>query len=466
VPVRRGRSGARSAPVSAPEEVYSGRILRDGRLVPADVGITDGRIVAVRRQLTGGRRHDLGQQVLLPSALDLHVHFRDPGPPGAGEGFDTGTLQAVHGGVGAVVDMPNTLPPVDSLEHLEEKEGRARGRCQCDVLLYAALVPRADVETLGRRAAGFKLYLSPTTGDLPIPSWEELPALLQRVAATRLPLHVHAEDPRGFGDLASAKDARAWDAARPASSEESALSRLLPGPPSLKLHLAHLTTRKGVELARTHGVSGEVTPQHLLLAAPDSSDARWKVNPPLRREEERSALFTEFAQGRVPMLASDHAPHPLAEKERPFPLAPAGMPGVETALPLLLARVRDLEVPLSTVVQASSERPARFLGLPRGSIAPGQEADLLAVDFRQVRRIRAGELHAPCGWTAFEGLRGIFPTLHLLRGEVLISGGEFVGSPRGRILRPGDLPPRPAVRPLTGLPTEGSADRAWEARGR
>lgn len=460
MPVRRERSRAPVAPAPVPEEVYSGRILRDGRLTTVDVGIAGERIVAVKAHLTGGKRHDLGEQVLLPSALDLHVHFRDPGPPGAEESFDTGTLQAVYGGVGAVVDMPNTAPPVDSLDHLEEKEGRARGRAHCDVLLYAALLSRTPVEALGRRAAGFKLYLSPTTGELPIPSWEEVPALLDRVAATRLPLHVHAEDPGAFGDLASAGDARAWDAARPALSEAKALSRLLPGPPSLKLHLAHLTTRKAIELARAHGVSAEVTPHHLLLASPASTDGRWKVNPPLRKEEERAALFGEFAQGRVPMLASDHAPHPLTDKERPFPLAPAGIPGVETSFPLLLARVRNQELPLTTVLQAISERPARFLGLPRGAIAPGQEASFVAVDFRAVRRIRAAELHAPCGWTPFEGFPGIFPVLHLLRGETLLSGGEHVGSPGGRILRPGDLPPPPSVRPLTGLPTEGSPDRA------
>ncbi len=416
--------------------------------------------MAVKVSLTGGKRHELGEQVLLPSAVDLHVHFRDPGPPGVAESFDTGTLQAAYGGVGAVVDMPNTLPPVDSVEHLKEKQERAHGRSRCDVLLYAALLPRSPVEALGARAAGFKLFLSPTTGDLPIPSWEELPALLERVAATRLPLHVHGEDPSAFGDLASAGDARAWDRVRPASSEERALSRLLPGPASLKLHLAHLTTRKGVELARTFGVSAEVTPQHLLLSAPPSPDGRWKVNPPLREEGERAALYGEFAQGRVPMIASDHAPHPLAEKERPFPLAPAGMPGVETSFPLLLAKVRDQELTLPTLVEAFCERPARFLGLPRGGIAPGLEADFIAVDFRALRRIRADDLHAPCGWTPFEGFPGIFPTLHLLRGELLLSGGEYVGSAHGRVLRPGDLPPPPTLRPLTGLPTEAALDPA------
>ncbi len=456
MPVLGRPPGPGSVSRPAPEEVYSGRILRDGRLVAADVGVAGGEIVAVKVSLSGGKRRDLGEQVLLPSAVDLHVHFRDPGPPGAGESFDTGTLQAAYGGVGAVVDMPNTQPPVDSLEHLEEKEGRAHGRARCDVLLYAALLPRSPVEALGTRAAGFKLFLSPTTGDLPIPSWEELPALLERVAASRLPLHVHAEDPLAFGDLGAAGDARAWDRARPALSEERALSRLLPGPASLKLHLAHLTTQKGVELARSFGASAEVTPQHLLLSAPASPDGRWKVNPPLRDEGERAALYGEFTQGRVPMLASDHAPHPLAEKERPFPLAPAGMPGVETTFPLFLAKVREQELSLSGLVGAFCERPARFLGLPRGGIVPGREANFLAVDFRAVRRIRAEDLHAPCGWTPFEGFRGIFPTLHLLRGEVLLSEGEYVGSPHGRVLRPGDLPPGPTLRPWTGLPAEAS----------
>ena len=456
-------SGTLERSIPAPEDVYEGRILHQGRIIPAELGVADGRIVALRPSVSGGRRHPLGERILLPSATDVHVHFRDPSPPEEFEGFGAGTLQAVHGGVGAVVDMPNTQPPVDSLEHLEEKEDHTRHRLQCDVLLYALLGTRTPIESLAERVGGFKLYLAPTTGSPETPGWEELPGLLERVAATQLPLHVHAEDPGLFREPSQALDPPGWDAARPLESEIESLKRLLPGPPGLKLHIAHVTARATLEQARDAGVSAEATPHHLLLSAMAGADARWKTNPPLRSEPVRAGLYEAFCGGGVPMLASDHAPHPREAKERPFPLAPSGVPGVETSLPLLLAEVRASRLPLQTLLAAACRRPARFLGLPRGELAVGWEANFLAVDFRERRRVQGKELHGPFGWTPFEGFEAIFPDFHWLRGELLLDDGEAVGTASGRILRPGDLPEPPARRPLTGTLAEGPREAGAEA---
>lgn len=420
--------------------MYEGRILHRGRIISAEVGVgEDGRILRVAPAVPGGKRVSFGESLILPSATDLHVHFRDPGPTGSIESFETGTLQAALGGVGAVVDMPNTLPPTTNLARLEEKMRRVVGRSYVDVLLLAALVPGARVEPLARVASGFKLYLSPTTGDLPTPSLSERRELFEQVAAAGSAVHVHAEDPALFPPHSSPANAEGWDRARPTRSELSAVESLLPPPPNLLLHLAHATTVAAVEKARAAGLSTEATPHHLLLSATAGEGARFKVNPPLRSSAQRRELFEAFRDGKVTMLASDHAPHPAEEKDRPFAKAPSGVPGVETLLPLMLARVRAGDLSLGTLVAAACRRPAMFLGLPRGQLAPGLEANFLVVDFRQGRTIRGRELHAPCGWTPFEGLEGVFPREHYLRGQRVVEDGEFVGAHGGRCLRRGAL---------------------------
>ena len=160
------------------------------------------------------------------------------------------------------------------------------------------------------------------------------------------------------------------------------------------------------------------------------------MNPPLRTEGERRELWEAFCRGEVPILASDHAPHPRDAKELPFERAPSGVPGVETMLPLLLARVRSGELELATLVSAACDRPARWLGQPQGRIAVGHRANLIVVDFKLRSKVEGKRLHSPCGWTPFEGWEGIRPREHYRDGERIVEDGEFVGRPTGRVVRP------------------------------
>ena len=415
----------------------AGRAFVRGRLQPVEVGIDeDGWIRAVRRTLRGVPHHDVGDRVLLPSATDLHVHFRDPGGPEEVESFATGTVQAALGGVGLVGDMPNGRPAVTDVDHLEAKAARVRGRAAVDVLLYAAPTEPRALDRLARRAGACKIYLRPPTGGDDVPSASELPVLLERLAALDLPVSVHAEDPTAFRRGAPAQDALAWNAERPVAAELEALERLLPGPPRLRLHVAHVTTAEAAGRIRSAGASFEASPHHLLLSARSGGDPRFKVNPPLRSEAERAGLWEAFRRGEVPCLASDHAPHPREAKELPFAKAPSGVPGVQTMLPLLLAKVRAGKVGLTTVVGAASDRPARWLGQPAGRVAAGHRANLLVVDFRARSRVSARRLEAPCGWTPFEGQEAIFPEEHYHLGERIVEGGQYVGRPSGNLVRP------------------------------
>ncbi len=424
--------------------VLAGRAFVRGRLQSVEIGVSeDGTILSVGKDRSRAPRHDVGEAVILPSATDLHVHFREPGGPEGAETIATGTTQAALGGVALVGEMPNTTPPVTDVETLLDKEARVRGQAAVDVLLYASPTRPRSLEGLARRAGAFKLYLSPTTAIDTPPTFGELGPLLARLAVLGLPLSVHAEDPALFRSGSEAKDPAAWDSARPLEAERAAIGRLLNlAPPALRLHVAHVTQAECADRLRAAGVSFEATPHHLLLSERSRKDALTKVNPPLRSETVRRGLWDRFVRGEVPVVASDHAPHTLAAKERPFPLAPSGMPGVETLLPLLLASVRSGTLGLSVLAAAACDRPARLLGQPHGRIAPGHRAHLLVVDFRQRTRVDPERLHAPGGWSAFEGWEAIFPREHYFHGQKVVDAGEYVGRPSGAVVRP-EFAPRP-----------------------
>ncbi len=447
-PPVRPRSGTARKEAAEAELVLCGRAWVAGRLQPLEVGIDgEGTIRAIGRNVRGARRHDVGERVLLPAATDVHVHLRDPGPEAEVETIASGTVGAALGGVGLVGEMPNTEPAVTSVERLEEKEARVRGRAATDVLLYAAALEPRALAALARRAGGFKLYLAPTTGIDPAPEAGQLDALLAELAHHDLPLAVHAEDPGRFRTGLAAVDPVSWDERRPVDAEESAVRRLLAASAWLRLHVAHATAAPIVALARARGVSCEVTAQHLLLSNASGRDGRFKVNPPLRSELARAALWREFAEGRVPILASDHAPHAALAKALPFDVAPSGVPGVQTTVPLMLAKVGEGKLALDVLLRAACDRPARLLGQPMGRIAPGHRANLLVVEFRSRRPIRGAQLRSPCGWSPFEGFPAVFPVEHWHDGERVVDGGEYVGRPCGRVVRPEYAPAAPARLP-------------------
>jgi dihydroorotase len=436
-PVRRHRSERSVAPVPVPASILAGRAFVRGKLQPVEIAIgEDGRILSVGKVRTGAPRHDVGDAIILPAATDLHVHFRDPGGSPDVEDFESGTLSAALGGIGLVGDMPNTSPPVTDVGRLEEKAARVRRRAAVDVVLYASPVGARRLEELSRAAGAFKLYLSPTTGIDAPPRASEVVALLDRISRLDLPLSVHAEDPAKFDDRIHPHNPSEWNSHRPPAAEETAVRALESAPVGLRLHIAHVTTARVAEIARARGWSFEASPHHLLLSDRSGSDGRFKVNPPLRSDATRREVWDAFCAGKVPCVASDHAPHPATDKALPFERAPSGVPGVETLLPLLLSRVRSGELDLEVLMRAACDRPARWFGQPMGRIAVGHRAHLIVVDFRARTTVTGRALHSGCGWTPFEGWEAVFPREHYRDGIRIVEEGEYVGSRNGRVVRP------------------------------
>ncbi len=414
--------------------ILRGRVYYRGRIEPLDLGVDEaGKIIEIKRTLEGGDVEDHGDALILPGCVDMHVHFRDPGLTEK-EDFPNGTRSAAVGGVTTVVDMPNTRPPVTTAEALKEKWARCRGRAAVDYGLFAAPRSGAGVSQL-RDATAFKVFMAESTGSLQVDQGA-LEEVLQASASDRRLLVAHAEDGTKFrsGEQATLSG---HSSARPKESEVSAIRTLGELRGEARVHVAHVTCVEALD-AVPAGVTTEVTPHHLLLDATRPLNAFGKVNPPLRSPDDRQALWNAFAAGRIDAVATDHAPHTREEKEEPFEEAPSGMPGVATAFPLLLRLVKSENLSLDRLVHSMAERPAEILGIPKGRIEVGRDADLIVVDARHVVRITARRVRYKCGWTPFEGMEGIFPRTVYLRGDRIVEDGEPIAEGGGRPVRPNE----------------------------
>lgn len=355
---------------------------------------------------------DCRGMLLLPGAIDMHVHFREPGATHK-EDLASGAAAAASGGVTTVADMPNNTPAIVTAEAFLAKAALANRISSCDVKLYMGLAAgnlNEISEVCGHPGfAGVKVFLGATTGSLLC----DLDTL--RLAAARLDcLFVfHAESntvlqraSAAFGPGQSASDhlsLRPVEAALSAVSDIASVYR-----PGMRFHICHVSTAAELEIIRaTPGMTCEAAPHHLAFDASlaDRLGDLAKMNPPLRAESDRAGLMSALRAGRIDCLATDHAPHTLEEKSRPWPQAPAGVPGVETLVPWTLGQVQAGSIPLSLAIALLSTNPARILGLSdRGSIRPGLRADIMVWDPRSRWTVAREDIRSKCGWSLFEGM--------------------------------------------------------------
>ncbi|MFQ5553247.1 MAG: dihydroorotase family protein [Thermoplasmata archaeon] len=411
--------------------VIQGRAFYRGELRSLALGVEDGVIRAVKKTLRGDERHDFGDRILLPGAVDVHVHFRDPGLTHK-EDFFTGSEAAAVGGVTSVLDMPNTRPHATAPKRLQEKRAAVAPKAHVDFGLFGGVLQGEDISRLAPYCHAYKFYWAESFGGL-AGSVKELPEILRALHGASWPLTVHAEDPSLFrprreGTLSDHHEARGGE-----SAEEAAIRQLVSWHRSGRVHVAHLSSPAGLAALEGSGVSGEVTPMHLLLDTTADLGTRGKVNPPLRPPPSREALWRAFANGKIDVLATDHAPHTLEEKAEPFDDAPPGAPNVETVYPLMFARVRRGDLTLEVLVRALSQRPASLFGLGgKGDLEVGMDADIAVFDPRERTRIRARDLHSKAGWTPFEGWEAIFPEATFLRGTLVAEDRELANERGGR----------------------------------
>ncbi|MHC1585658.1 MAG: dihydroorotase [Candidatus Syntropharchaeia archaeon] len=387
--------------------IKNGGVFFNGEIQRIDVLIRDGRIAEIGKDLKGGERIDARNLLVLPGAIDVHVHFRDMNQKEK-EDWYTGSFSAAAGGVTTVIDQPNTDPPTNTVRGFEKKLEEARKKSVVDFGLNGGTEKIGEVKKLwncGVTAFG-EIFMFRGSIEREMEEVKKLGALAC----------LHAED----GECISK------DRTRPEKCEIKAIGDALEKFEN-KMHFCHVSTGRGIELIKNSSSTMEVTPHHLFLTKKDVErlGTFGKMNPPLRSEESRMELWNNIEKFDV--IASDHAPHTEEEKEVDFFDAPPGVPGVETMVPLMLTAVKNRLISLKTFLRLLCSNPAKIFGLKRkGEIKVGNDADLIIVNVKKEKKIKGNELHSKVDWTPFEGFYGIFPEMTVVRGEVVFSDGDLV----------------------------------------
>ncbi|MFH1262596.1 MAG: dihydroorotase [Pseudomonadota bacterium] len=397
--------------------------IRNGRLIdPAegrdgafDLWISDGSVRAILRpgECLGrvDREIDATGAVITPGFVDLHVHFREPGQTDK-EDIESGSLSAVAGGFTSVLCMANTTPVNDSPEITSRILDRARQVDLCRVYPVGAvtcgLEGKESAPLAELRQAGCVAF---SDDGRPCHNTHLLRRALAESKRSGLLIIEHCDDPNEVAGLSRALTIAAETGGR--------------------LHIAHVSCRESVDLIsrfRKHlpTLTSEVTPHHLVLTslAIDTHGTNAKMNPPLRTEEDCAVLRTALAAGMIDAVATDHAPHTPQEKGRPFPEAPNGVIGLETALPVLLSLVHRGELTLVRMVEALSTTPARIAGLRAGSLAPGMPADLAIFEADGERELHGGPYRSKSRNTPFAGFKGRGRMLYTFVGGRQVFGEE------------------------------------------
>ncbi len=413
-----------------------------------DIGLLDGRIAEIGdlSRASAGETIDCSGLTILPGVIDSQVHFREPGATHK-EDLETGSRAAVMGGVTAVFEMPNTNPLTTTAERLADKVSAGTHRMHCDFAFWVGGTHGnvRDIPELERLpgAAGIKVFMGSSTGDLLVADDEGVAAIL---GATRRRAAFHSEDEarlierkhlRVAGDPSSHPVWRDVEAALKSTQRLVRIAR----EKGARIHVLHISTGDEIDFLRNHKdvATVEVTPHHLTLTEADHQrlGTLVQMNPPVRSAAHRDRIWQGLTQGIADVLGSDHAPHTLEEKAKPYPDSPSGMTGVQTLVPVMLDHVNAGRLTLQRFVDLSSAGPARIFGMARkGRIAVGYDADLTIVDMKRRETIRNSWIASRCGWTPYDGVEVTgWPVGTIVRGRKVMWDGDIVTPSIGEPVR-------------------------------
>ncbi len=415
-----------------------------------DVGVKNGRITAIGSlsAADGGEVIDCKGLHILPGVIDSQVHFREPGPTHK-EDLHTGGRAAVLGGVTAVFEMPNTSPLTVTKEAIDDKLARAAGKkdhagMYCDHAFYVGAThgnPRelAELEMLPG-VAGVKIFMGASTGDLLVEDDEGVRAVL---AHGRRRVAIHSEDEYLLregkakareGDWTSHPEARSTEAAVRCTQRLLALARET----GRRIHVLHISTADEVPLlaAAKDIATAEILPQHLTLTAPECYErlkGLAQMNPPIRDSAHQAGLWAGVAGGVFDVMGTDHAPHTLEEKDKPYPASPSGMPGVQTLLPVMLTHIANGRLSMARFIDLVCHGPQRVFGIARkGRLALGYDADFTIVDLKRRETITHAWSASKSGWTPYDGFEATgWPVGTIIRGRQVMWEGELPDAPAG-----------------------------------
>ncbi|MEO0721248.1 MAG: dihydroorotase [Pseudomonadota bacterium] len=417
-----------------------GTLVTPGEEGLADIGVREGRIAAIGDLsiADAGGRIDCTGLHILPGVIDSQVHFREPGLEWK-EDLESGARSAALGGVTAVFEMPNTNPSTTNPDMLADKLKRAKGRMDTDHAFYAGAT-HDNTQLLAEMEAtpgccGVKVFMGASTGDLLVHDDEGVEAVLRSIKRRAA---FHSEDEYRLEErrhLAVQGDWQSHIVVRDVEAAVSSTRRLLglARKTGKRIHVLHISTEEEMQLLREAKdvASVEVLPNHLTLAAPECYErlgAYAQQNPPVREARHRAGLWRALNAGIVDVLATDHAPHTIEEKSKPYPASPSGMPGVQTLVPVMLTHVNDGKLTLRRFVELTSAGPQRVFGIAnKGRIAEGYDADFTLVDLKRKETITNEWSKSKCGWTPYDGFEATgWPVGTIIRGRSVMRDGDLL----------------------------------------
>jgi dihydroorotase len=418
-------------------------------IAEADIGITGGRIAAIGKfpDAKAAEIFEARGLHVLPGVMDTQVHFREPGNAHK-EDLASGSLAAILGGVTTVFEMPNTSPPTTDAAAIQDKLARAKGRMHCDHAFYAGATPQniEELAALERMpgVCGIKAFLGSSTGTLLLSKEADILAALK---SGRRRVAVHSEDEdrlvarKPLAERGKPTTHPVWRDVETARLSTERVLRLARAA-GRRLHVLHVTTGDEIPLlaAAKDFATAETTPQHLTLSAPECYERLGtyaQMNPPIRDESHRLALWAAVREGVIDVIGSDHAPHTREEKDKEYPNTPSGMPGVQTLATILLDHVNKGNLTLERFVDLTAAGPQRIFGIAgKGRIARGYDADFTIVDLGLTREITNAWIASRCGWTPFDGMktRG-WPVAAILRGRTVMRDFAAMGDAGGEPVR-------------------------------
>ena len=421
-----------------------------GSIVEGDLRVIGGKISSVA---PGGgldtREDELvidGEGLhLLPGAIDPHVHFREPGQPEK-EDLESGSRAAAAGGVTAFLDMPNNIPNATNRSTLEAKIALAGQKAVTHHGFFVGATKDnvSDLQSVEGMdgVCGIKVFMGSSTGDLLVHEQKHLEEIFANTGGI---IATHAEDENRLQqriaefshrtDIASHAECRDVECAFLATKRAAALAK----DHAHRLHIVHLTSGTEADwLYKNKGdlITTEVCTQHLTFDQDDveALGVRVLMNPPIRYTEDKETLWKRLKDGTIDCVVTDHAPHTLEAKAVGYPKAPAGMPGVETSLPLMLTHAMNGKCSVPDVVRWMCEGPSRVYGMKnKGSLIEGYDGDLTLVDLETHRTITDTDTWTRVGWTPYDGmdLTG-WPMYTIVDGKIVHKrevGGALRGVP-------------------------------------
>ena len=387
------------------------KLISDGEEVVKNILISDGKIAKISDEIVfADRMIDVNKKFVIPGVIDPHVHFREPGLTHK-EDFFTGGCAAAAGGITTIIDMPNTKPPTVSAFDLEVKRKLASKSIVNYGFHFGGSVDDnvSEIKKV-KNAASIKVFMNVSTGKMLIEDDE----LLERVFSASSIVAVHAE--RGMVEKAIKISKRCGN----------------------RLYLCHISLGSEVDVLRRYkdsNIFAEVTPHHLFMTNKDVKRLKGfaEMKPELKSQEDQDELWKAIKEGLIDTIGTDHAPHTIEEKKAKQ--YPAGVPGCETSLALMLNAVNEGRTDLTTVVRLMCSNPAKIFGIAgKGKIAVGYDADLTVIDMELEKRVENGRLYTKCGWNPFNGkiLKG-WPVTTIVGGNIVFHNNKLNNIPAKEI---------------------------------